>query len=150
MSLCSHEKFSCYHLYSLAENQTVPNVRSLEKSCFGFPPKAASASCQDLITASYKTLLWQSKWSKFPFLSSLHAQQGTGTVQQQRGLHSSHIWSEHRLGRGGWGGQTDFASPPAFLLHTMDSAALNRQYFKILLYDCFLSFYKDLLGALQK
>lgn len=104
-----------------------------------FPPEAASASCQGLITASYKTLIWPSKWSKIPFLSSLQLSQCTARNWQSRGLHNSHTWSHWRLGRGGWGGQTDFASPPAFLLHTMVTAALNRQYFKILPY-CFLSF----------
>lgn len=100
--LMSHEKFSCYHLYSLAENQTVPNVRSSKKP--HFPPKAAPASCQDLITASYKPLIWWSKSSKIPFLSSLQLPQCTARNwhSSSRGLHSSHTWSQagkRRMGR---------------------------------------------------
>lgn len=59
-----------------------------------FPPKAASASCQDLITASYKTLIWPSKWSKSPFrapFSCLNAQQGIGSPAVERLAQLPHL-----------------------------------------------------------
>lgn len=102
-----------------------------------FPPKAASASFSDLITASYEISVWQSKRSKIPFwvpFSCLSAHQGIVCT-----------WSHWRLGRSGWGGQTDFASPPAFLLHSMVTDRILKSSF---ITDFCL--FKDLLGALQK
>lgn len=94
-----------------------------------FPPEAASASCQGLITASYKTLIWPSKWSKIPFLSSLQLSQCTARNWQSS---SREVCTIPTLGpTKGWeevGGEDKQTLP---LLHTMVTVALNRQYFKI-------------------
>lgn len=47
-----------------------------------FSPKAAPALCQDLITASHKTLIWWSKSSQISFLSSLQLPQCTARTWQ--------------------------------------------------------------------
>ena len=102
-----------------------------------FPPKAVSASCQDLIAASYKTLIWRSKWSRITSLQfssaalTLRMHSKELAVRQQRGLHSSHTLVRLQAGKR-WIGKTnsrtmDLASPPAFLLRTTDKAARNRQ-----------------------
>lgn len=76
---CSHEKFSHCHLYFLAENHSTKCER---QENLHLPPKAASASHQDLIAAPYKTLIGQSKCSGIPSpnlfscLTAEDAQQG--------------------------------------------------------------------------
>lgn len=110
-----------------------------------FPPKAASASFSDLITASYKTLIWNSKWSKIPFLSSLQLPQYTArNCFTAPTLSPTEGWEEVD-------GEDKQTLPP--LLHSCPIQWSLQPLTDSILKSCSIiafCLFKDLLGALQK
>lgn len=101
-----------------------------------FPPNAVPASCQDLIAASYKILIWRSKWSRitslvlFSCLITEVAWQGTGSPAAERFAQLPRFGPTTDWKEVYWEDKQPYhrpCPPSSIPAYTTDTAVLSRQ-----------------------